>query len=224
MIETVDRYLVDWLSDATNGTRVALAPPSTNGSPEALNLHLLDLLPTEPIQSRRRHPLQVLLRYLVTATASDVTQSHALLGQAAVAALEHPEIDPEFKEIGSDVWRAFSVLPQPGFFLRAPLSIADTQPGLPTVSQQPEVVLGSLVVLHGKLVGPGQRVIPRATISLPELNQSTKTDDHGDFTFPGVSSKPERKHLRIHAKGQEQDVEISILDRPLIVEFEPKDL
>jgi hypothetical protein len=49
----------------------------------------------------------------------------------------------------------------------------------------------------------------------------TKTDDRGEFYFSGVPPEPLVKRLRIEAKGQQVDVEVSLGTQPLIVGFNP---
>jgi len=221
MFERMDQYLVDWLRDATGGAAITIGPPVATPSEPEVNLHLLDLLAAEPTQGPRRHPLQLLLRYLVTVQAPDAAEEHALLGRTAFAALEHPKIQPEFTRIESELWRAFGVSPRPAFFLRAPVSMLDTTPLAPAVSAAPEVRVGAVVPLRGTLVTPGGRPISQATVMLPELRQATKTDERGGFVFPSVPPEPSVKRLKIRAKGKEQEVEASLSDLPLIVEFNP---
>lgn len=224
MIQAVDDQLFDWLCGVAGDNSVTLSCPSPDRDELTLHLYLMDILPTEPTAGERRHPLQLLLRYLITTCGGEPTDAHALLSQAAAAALEHPKFEAEFVEIAGPLWAAFNVAPRPGFFLKVPVRFTGSQPDIPVIKKPPEVNLGSIVPLRGRLIGASNVRIARATISLPELNQSTKTDDNGEFAFPGVASNPKRKKLVVDVKGRKQDVEVSILDEPLIVKFQPKEL
>jgi hypothetical protein len=221
MLDDVDRFLAEWLAEATGGAQIEIAPPSASSSHAVLSLHLLDLLPSEPTSGPRRHPLQLSLRYLVSAHAAQASEAHALLGRAAFAALEHPQIQPEFKVIDSDLWRAFGVAPQPGFFLRVPVGLVEPVSEAPPVRFPAEIRVGGIRALRGRVVGPARERLARATVTLPDLNLVTETDENGEFSFPGIPSEPSVRRLGVAARGRQSETEVSLSADPLIVGFTP---
>jgi hypothetical protein len=135
--------------------------------------------------------------------------------------LEHPQIYPEFQVIDCDLWRAFGVAPRPGFFLCVPVGLVESVPEAPPVRFPSEIRVGGIRALRGRVVGPAQERLARATVTLPDLHLATETDENGEFCFPGVPSEPAVGRLRIEASGRQSETEVSFSADPLIVGFTP---
>jgi hypothetical protein len=110
--------LLDWVAE-TVGERIArLAPPPTMPTGRGVSLHLLDLRPVSTF-NRRGDRLEVVLRYLITAWAERGEDSQALLGQLAMAAMTHPDLELDSELPPDALWEALGVPPQPCLLLRA---------------------------------------------------------------------------------------------------------
>lgn len=121
MIEDIDRQIVEWIGTVLTDVEISLMPPGDMGDKTLIGLYLKDILPSSPVHTHRRPPLQVSLRYLITSWDKDPVKAHRMLYQLLFAALEHDEYDVELKPLAAQVWRAFGLPPRPSFMLRLPL-------------------------------------------------------------------------------------------------------
>jgi hypothetical protein len=165
--------------------------------------------------------LQLSLRYLVTTWAKQSEEAHRLLGELAFAAMEHPEFEVKLNPIPAETWKALGIIPRPSFILQIPLR--KEQPAPPTrYVREPLVVQATPVTsLTGIVLGPDDVPIARASVEIPTLQLSTRTDVHGRFTFANVPADPFPTNLRVRAKGREIQVttEQSTPDEPLVIRF-----
>lgn len=108
MIEQADHKLSAWFEEKLPKTPVRFTAPVSQEP--GLNCWLFEIASAQPGRAAdgKRPPLQVTVRYLVSATAADETQAHALLGSALVAAL-----DTTGFEIGYCTLSLWSALGQP---------------------------------------------------------------------------------------------------------------
>jgi hypothetical protein len=220
MIDQVDERLRKWVQE-TLGILPSLAPPGDTASDGEINLYLLELAERPPARGARRPPLQMTLRYLVTAWANQPEEAHRLLGKLTFAAMEHPDFEVKLNPIPAETWKALGVIPRPSFVLQVPLR--KEQPTPPTqYVREPLVVQATPVIsLVGTVLGPKDVPIARATVEIPALQLSTRTDAKGQFTFANVPADPLPKKLRVKAKGRELDVTTEQLtpDEPFVIRF-----
>lgn len=120
MIDEMDRSLREWIGTVLGETPVSLGPPAGEKE-DGVKLYLLDLLEGPAPRERRSQPLQLKLRYLVTATAEEPEEAHRRLGELAFAALESPDFEVELGALPASLWQAFGVAPRPAFLLRVPV-------------------------------------------------------------------------------------------------------
>jgi hypothetical protein len=220
MIDQIDEQLREWVQK-TLGVSPSLAPPSDAPSDDEINLYLLELAERPPARGARRPPLQLTLRYLVTAWASQTEEAHRLLGELAFAAMEHPDFEVKLNPIPAKTWEALGVIPRPSFILQVPLR--KEQPAPPTqYVREPLVVQATPVTsLGGTILGPDDVPIARAVVEIPSLQLSTRTDTHGRFTFANVPADPLPKKLLVKAKGRTLQVTTQQFtpDEPLVIRF-----
>jgi hypothetical protein len=223
MIDQVDQRLKDWVSGVLGATEVSLAAPSQAESGQGVGLYLMELVQTPAPRSVRRPPLQISLRYLVTAWAEEYEKAHRMLGVLMFAAMENSEFEVEQDPVPVSLWVALSVRPRPSFVLRLPLRRERPEPHVPLV-RLPLVIKGSpMAGLHGLVLGPGDMPVMGARVEVPALQLSTHTDPDGRFHFSAVPTDPPVKLLMVRAKGQELSIKIDEavgFDEPLLIRLQ----
>ncbi len=224
MIEEIDQRLIDWIGNVlTEETEVTLSPPQTTGEGERVGLYLMDILPSAPVRSGRRPPLQVMLRYLVTTRSEDPKAAHRILGRLLFAAMEHTEYEVDLAPVSPEIWTAFGIVPMPAFFLRLPLRVERPDTVTPLIRSPAEVIQSPLVGMEGVVLGPGETPLAAARVELTTHNLATRTDGKGRFLFPAVPVKPPVKTFRILTRGREL---VKAIDRetngqqPLTIHFD----
>lgn len=206
MIDEVDRRLKEWVGTALQGIEVSFGPPNREKAGRRIDLYLVELKDKPPLRSAKRPPLQLSLRYLVTAWADDPEEAHRLLGQLVFAAMENPEFEIDLCPAPATVWRSFGVPPQPSFVLAVSVQKERPQPKVALI-RQPLIVNASLVTsFHGVVLGPGDIPLAGARVEIRGLHLATQTDYRGRFRFSTVPSEPSEKLLEIKAKGRELSV------------------
>ena len=120
MIDLVDRRLSDWIKNILDDVEVFLTAPGVSETGRGIGLYLLELVHTPAARTAQAPPLQVTLRYLVTARADTPEEAHRLLGNLVFAALENAELEVEQEAAAPALWAALGVPPRPSFMLRTP--------------------------------------------------------------------------------------------------------
>jgi hypothetical protein len=224
VIEHADVLVSEWAAAVTgSGVPVVLAPPSDDRTPATgVSVFLMELVSRPALRGERRTPLQLGLRYLVTTWAEDPLSAHRLLGSLVLAAMEVESFEVDLTPPSPLTWAALGAAPRPGFVLQVLLRMPRPHPVAAPV-RGPLVVQGvALTRLTGVLLGPGDIPIAAARIELPAAGAATETDSLGRFWFPGVPAEPERKLVRVRARGRQLDVEIAQRDgsQPVVIRFE----
>ena len=224
MAEDFDRRLKDWVGTVIEGGDVSLAPPENQRTGRGVGLYLLELVQSPPPSSNKRPPLQLALRYLITAWSGTPEDAHQMLVALMFAAMENKEFQVELEPLPVAVWTAFGVPPRPSFILRVPLRQERPQPQTKLVREPLRVESSPIVGLHGLLVGPGDIPLADCRIEIPALHISTSTDHRGRFYFPAVPASG-NKQLVVKAKG----FELPVVSKqnypdsraPLVIHFSP---
>jgi len=224
MIEDVDQRLIEWLGSVlAEDIEVSLLPPTDSGDKKIVGLYLKDILSSAPTRGNRRPPLQVLLRYLVTAWAQNPAEAHNILGQLLFAAMEHPEYEVELEPVPAEVWKAFGTIPMPSFTLRLPLRFERPEEGVKMIRSPIEVQQSPIVSRQGTVMGPDETPLANARVELSSHNLVARTDSKGLFIFPAVPAQPALKKVRILARGRELFKEVDFTkskQEPLIIHFD----
>lgn len=200
MIDAIDSRLRDWVSSIVDGTATTFLAPCRDRKTAGVCLYLMELREKRSPSTLARPPLQIVLRYLVTAEAEDPLEAHRVLGDLAFAAMEHPDFQVALEPPGAATWAAFGVPPRPAFLLDVPLVKERKQP-VARLVEEPVVTVAPLSTLEGVVVGPRRTPIASARVEIPTLRRSTTTDYKGQFHFsalPGDRSV----ELIVHAKGK----------------------
>lgn len=220
MIVETDTALCDWVASVLPKSKgkVLLEPAEDGGDGDVL-LQLIELGDMPPARGSHRPPLQVLLRYLVTAGGADASEKHDRLGDLLFAAMEHPDYEVELGSVDAWVWAALGMSMQPSFVLAVPLR--KQQPEAPTKPVKgPLDVRGStLSHLVGVVLGPGDVPIPDAFIEIASLGLAARSDTRGRFRFAAVPSGPGPYQLRVRAKAGEFPFSVDSTDRGEPVEL-----
>jgi hypothetical protein len=207
MIDEIDRHLSDWIGTVIKKVEVSLGAPSTTRAGRNIGLYLLDLTHIPVPRGKRRPPIQLRLRYLVTAQAEDPYEEHQMLGDLLIAALKDPEFEVEQEPLPVSVWSALNVEPRPSFVLRVPFTYEWSEKLAPLVRRPLIIKAAELRSLRGQVLGPESIPIVDARVEVPGLQLSTYTDSKGRFQFSAVPAEPYPKLLRVHAKGQEFSID-----------------
>jgi hypothetical protein len=224
MADELDGRLKDWVGSVIQGAELSLAPPEAQRTGRGVGLYLLELVQSPPPSTTKRPPLQLALRYLITAWSDKPEDAHQMLVQLIFAAMENKDFQVELEPIPMTVWSAFGVAPQPSFVVRVPLRQERPQPQAKLVREPLKVESSPIVGLHGLLLGPGDIPLSDCRIEIPALHISTNTDYRGRFYFPAVPASG-NKQLVIKAKGFELPV-VSNQNypdsrTPLVIHFSP---
>ena len=225
MIEEIDQRLSEWIvSVLSEDIEVSLRPPADMGDKKTVGLYLKDILPSAPTRGTRRPPLQVLLRYLVTAWSKSPKEAHHVLGQLLFAAMEHADYEVDLEPIPAQVWTAFGTIPMPAFMLRLPLRVERPEKPVQLIRSPIEVQQSPLVRVEGMVMGPDEIPLANARVELSTHNLVALTDVKGRFIFPTVPTKPTLKKVRILARGREllKEVDYNKINQeePLIIHFD----
>jgi hypothetical protein len=214
----------EWIGSVLAGNiKVSLLPPAGAGDKKVVGLYLKDILPSAPTRGTRRPPLQVLLRYLITASAKNQADAHNMLGQLLFAAMEHPEFEVELEPVPAEVWTAFGTIPVPSFMLCLPLRLERPEESVRLIRSPIEVNQSPLASMGGTILGPEETPLANARVELSTHNLVTRTDIKGRFIFPAVPTEPAQKKMRILARGRELSREVDyakIQQEPLIIHFD----
>jgi len=204
MADEFDERLKSWVTSEIPGIAVSLGAPERQRSGRGVGLYLLEITPSPPPSTNRRPPLQLSLRYLITAWSTSPEESHQILVQLTFAAMESRDFQVEPDSIPMSVWTAFGVDPQPSLVLRMPWR--RERPVETILVREPLKIQSSPVMaFHGVLLGPGDVPLSDCRVEVPALGFSTSTDHKGRFYFPNVPSVGPKK-LLIKAKGRELPV------------------
>lgn len=219
-----DGRLKDWVGSVIKGAEFSLDPPGGQKTGRGVGLYLLELIQSPPPKTSRRPPLQLDLKYLVTAWSDGAEDCHQMLVDLMLAAMESNDFHVEPEPVPLAVWTAFGVPPRPSFILRVPLRQERPEPQAKLVRGPVKIQSAPTASFHGLLLGPGDVPLSDCRVELPALNLSTRTDYKGRFYFPSVPADGS-KQLIIKAKGFELSVrsEQSYPESgtPLVVHFSP---
>jgi hypothetical protein len=223
VIEQADARLADWVGAVAGAeVQVALTAPADEHRGAGVSLFLMDLVSLPPMRGQRRAPLQLALRYLVTAWAEDAAAEHRLLGQVVAAAMQEEGFEVLLAPTRPETWLALGAAPRPAFVLQVTVRQARPEPAPPRV-RGPLVVKGvALLPLSGVLLGPGDMPVANARVEVPSASAVAETDPLGRFWFPGLPAEPRQKLVRVRARGRQLDVEIAAPEegRAVVIRFE----
>jgi len=223
MADQFDERLKNWVAGEIEGAEVSLAVPAKERPGRGVGVYLLELMPLPAPRTDKRPPLQLSLKYLVTAWSEKPEDAHEILVQLMFAAMENKDFQVDLEPIPLASWAAIGVPPQPSFILRVPLRQERPEPQTKLVREL-NIKSSPLTSFHGLLVGPEEAPLADCRVEIPALNLSTRTDYKGRFTFPGVPAAGS-KQLLVKAKGFELPVnsEQNYPDSraPLVIHFSP---
>jgi hypothetical protein len=202
MFDQVDNQLEEWIKSVHDRIEVTFVPPDTAPSKTCVCLYLLDAAPILSGRGNNHSQLQITLRYLVVPFSQEPQESHRILGELLVAALENKEFEIEKEPFPLAAWTAFGIPPRPSFILRVPFKLKRTAKSAPIVRQPLVLQPSPLQTLRGEILGSEDLPIMNARVEIPELNRSTLTDYQGHFQFFAVPSEPGVKKLLVRAKGR----------------------
>ena len=95
-IDQVDQHLREWIASTFPGVSISLDLPSVKPGGPAVGLYLYELSVAPPLRTQKRPPLQLSLRYLVTASGSHAEAGHQMLEE-----FEHPIQKPVVRRLPS---------------------------------------------------------------------------------------------------------------------------
>jgi len=225
VIDEVDAQLLDWIGSAT-GSPVWLEPPRQHGQEKGVGLYLLDLAEAPPPRGERRAPLQVQLRYLVTAWGPTPKDEHRLLGDLVFAALQRPDWEVAFAPLPTAAWAAFGLAPRPTLVLQVPLRVERPVKLAPRVRMPLVARTVPSVALLGRVLGPEDIPVAAARVELPSLDAAAETDWDGRFRFPRVPVEPRAKRIRVRARGDVQEFTVEappVGGGAVTIRFEPRE-
>ena len=205
MADRPDDRVKTWVASVVEGVDVTLDPPTAQHSGQGIGLYLLDLMQSSSISTVKPPPLQLTLRYLVTAWAEQSKMPINFSLRLFFAAMENTDFDVERNPPPVELWRAFGVKPRPAFLLRSPLLLERPKNTAKLVRQPVKVQVISCVAFYGRVLGPGDTPLSNCLVQIPALGLSTSSDRQGRFTFRSLPSSGMTR-LVIKARGHELSV------------------
>ena len=231
-LSDADNSIRDWARGVLHGVEITAEPPGPDptaggaAGESRLSLYLLELEGERELQpSRGRNPLRYRLRYLVTATGADPAAGHELLGRLLDATVEADDVVVRLDPLAPESWLALRAPPQPSFLLETTARVERPHADAPLVTEPP-IVRGSVLrALQGRLVGPGGRSVPGATVALDGTATRVHTGPDGTFRLAAAPDTEGRARFRIAAKGREYvaEVDLSDGDDHLVIHFDPRE-
>jgi hypothetical protein len=203
MVDETDQYMQDWVGSVVKAADVSFAAPSAQKG-RGVSVYLLEMVQSPPPSTGRRPPLQLNLRYLLTAWSDKPRDAHEILGQLLFAAMDKKEFQVEMEPVPIAMWSAFGVPPQPSFVVRVPLR-QERPETLAKPVRIPIIKTTPFIGMYGVVLGPDDIPISGSRIEIPSLNLSTNTDPKGRFHFPGVPAEGTKQFL-VKARGRELSV------------------
>jgi len=94
---------------------LSLEAPGVRPTGRGVGLYLLELIQSPPPSTSRRPPLQLALRYLVTAWSDKPEDAHQMLVDLMFAAMENSDFQVEQEPVPLTLWTALTVPPRPSF-------------------------------------------------------------------------------------------------------------
>ena len=200
MVDRQDRAVQEWIGTAAHPATVTLALPTNGDTPPGITLYLMDMI-SEPNNRGAHAPLRITLRYLVTGGIGAFEDTHRMLGDVLLAALEHAEYEVEREQVPLAFWQAIGAAPRPAFVLRVPFHRGREPAPMTRVRKAPMVQSVEVAPLIGIVLGPGNIPIVDALLEVPALGLAQRTDRDGRFAFRTIPAAPHTNMLRISAKG-----------------------
>jgi len=218
MIDQADERMLEWARRVVPDVPVTIAPPPSADATAGVRIHLLSLAPVPAPRGAKRPPLELALRYLVTTNADDEADAHRWLGVLAFDAMEARDWSVESEAIDTELWRAFEIAPRAAFVVRVPLRLARADREAPLVRKPLVVDMHSTTALAGTVTGPENIPIAGASLEIPSLQLSTRTDRNGAFRFPQLPASSSIT-LIVRAKRQTRTLRAST-GEPLHIRIE----
>ena len=211
MFETVDRRLEEQVKEVfgREAVEVSFGRPGPGKSARSIGLLLMEAVPTPPLSTPRRPPLQATLRYLVTAWADRPQEEHRLLGELLFAALDWKDVEVETEPPTAAAWSALQAPLRPSFVLRVVARRERPEPAVKRVRHPLTFRTTALASLRGLVLGPDDVPIMGAEVEVPWLGRRATTDADGAFVISGVPRNPGVKRLQVKAKGLEMTVDVT---------------
>jgi hypothetical protein len=217
MFDEVDKNLESWAKDVFEGSdfEISFAAPTPDAAETektSVYLYLLDVVPAPPGRGAPLPPLQITLRYLVVPQAKTPAQTHRLLGNMLIAAMENADFEVEKESLPLDLWQAFGIAPRPSFIMRVPFKHERKETPAPPVRFPLTIRQTAIARLRGQ-VTLNRIPLAAAKVEIPLLRLYTETDTDGKFRFGSLPPEPKDKKLLIRAKGREFAVSTSQAER-----------
>jgi hypothetical protein len=223
MTDNTRERLEQWVSSVLDAATVSFAPPDDGQPGAGVSLYLFELAPSTHVDDARRRPVQLVLRYLVTTWAAKPEEAERLLLDLAFGAIDHSDFEVEFTPLSPATWLAFGVKPRPAFVLRVPVRRERRTPPVPRVRQPLVIQSVPAVPLLGVVLGPDDFPLAGASVQIPAMQLSTRTDAQGRFRFAALPVEPRAQHLRVSARGRTQDVTVAqpeLAGEPVVIHFD----
>jgi hypothetical protein len=138
--------------------------------------------------------------------------------------MAEPDFEVDLVDLPPEIWSSLGALPQASFMLRLPALRERPEQAAPPVLLPLRVEPGSFAVLEGVVLGPGDTALAGASVRIPALQRSSRTDGRGRFRFVGVPAAPVMTTVVVRAKGREESVTVAAgpgMKDPVVVRIDP---
>lgn len=223
MFDATDQQIGEWIQGVLPDARISYAPPTATPADPTVSLYLMELRNAAPQREAQQRFDQVLLRYLISASAEDTHEGHRMLGTLLFAAFGQPEYDVDLTPVPVEVWSALGSPPGPAFVLQIPVRQPRSKRDAPAVRGPLIVEQSPTASLNGIVLGPNDVPIGDAGVEIVGLRSNTRTGRDGRFRFGLVPNGGGPLKVRVEARGRTVTVDApeSLDEEQLVIRFDP---
>ena len=198
----IDERLRHCVTSAVGLIEISDQAPADDTKGRGVSLYLLDLVPSPQARNSRRPPLEISLRYLVSAFAEDPAGVNSVITSVMLAVMDNPDYQVEPDPVPVDLWIALKARPRPAFLLRTPLRQERPEQEAPLVRKPLVVKTAALVTVEGSVLGPEDIPLMGAVVEAPQVGRTARTDYKGRFKLDGMPAGFDQTTLIVTAKGR----------------------
>lgn len=177
-ITEADDHLKNWISSLLPEVNVSLRHPSAVGTGVGISMFLYRMISPPTRNFQAGSPLQVVLKYLVTAHDEEIRREHEIISELVFAALKSPQFETELFPAAQA-----QLIEKPYFVISVTISRMPDQVEIERV-KKPVVVKPALKKsVVGVISNQEGKPLSDVKITVPSIHYSTRTSDKGLFSI-----------------------------------------
>ena len=220
-MDAINQHLKSW-AEGVVGANVSVSHDFLEAEKDKrVTLFLYEILPSASRQKKPGARLQITLRYLVSATAKSIRDSHLLLEKLIFKAMQSKEFDLELMPADPSVFLSLGIKSRPCFWLCVDHFQERKAVPVSLVTEKVDLRLSSQSSLSGRVKSENGIPIVDAKINVSNENMHTATDINGCFQLSAIPPQPANIELVIRYQQFTNRVNISLNESPIDILFKP---